>query len=497
MRKVQLNKMKKLKEDPIGWLPVLFCGILAATTVVGLVRLYTHGEEAFRSATRSERNELSRMVDFQSSENGYVLNEKPYCTRITTKDGKLLWDSVGLNDNISAAWFGLLGGTSQAENTLKKQEEGQTSGISRYFITNYYEELNHPASYDLLTGMKMEDDNYQLTLDSRVQEEMYRWMTERGILGSIFAYDTSDGEIICMASTPGHEPNATDGELPGAQLNNNLYKFEPGSTMKLVTLLLLKEQGIDLSKLRFNCTGAYELKADGKIVKCTGVHGDVDVVRGIGKSCNCFFAQCIELLDFHAAQETLEGLGVVVKICAPDDPDIDSGNTLLGKIPRKRSMVRFTPDMQATFNNVFQLIGQDSLLMSPIDMASYTALCATGGTAAYPRLLENDPIQYVDVDETRAAEFREIYQYWKDGYDTYYVDDKGTWSELITTAKTGTVNVGSENARKQRTLSIWSEQLNMAAFVLVENYGDTSLDAIANHLVEVVAATQNGGEYDR
>ena len=37
----------------------------------------------------------------------------------------------------------------------------------------------------------------------------------------------------------------------------------------------------------------------------------------------------------------------------------------------------------------------------------------------------------------------------------------------------------------------------MAAFVLVENYGDTSLDAIANHLVEVVAATQNGGEYDR
>lgn len=386
-----------------------------------------------------------------------------------------------------------MGGTSQAENTLQQQAESTEPILSRYFITNYYDELNHSASYDLLTGMRMENDNYQLTLDSYTQEEMYNWMTEQGIIGSIFAYDVSTGEILCMASTPGHDPNATGEELSGSQLNKNLYNFEPGSTMKLLTLLLLKEQGVDISALNFRCEGSYTLKADGKVVKCTDVHGDVDVVKGIGKSCNCFFAQCIELLDFYKAQQTLEQMGITVKIEESDSLDNDAGNTYLDKIPRKRSLVRFTPDMKATFNNVFQLIGQDSLLMSPIDMACYTALCVTNGTTAIPRLLESEPISYSQVDEERAAELAEIYSYWKAGYDTYYRDNKGTWSELITTAKTGTVNVGSENARRQRTLSVWSESLNMAAFILVENYGNVPLDAISNHLVEVVDIAKNGG----
>lgn len=463
MRKIQFKRGKRLQEDPIGGLPVLFCVLLVVVTLVGLIRLYYNGEAAFQSATPSERFELSTRTDLQSATGDQVLNDRPYCTRITTRDGRMLWDSVGLTNNISAAWFGLLGGTSQAETTMQQQAESGELVLSRYFITNYYQDLHHDASYNLLTGMKMENDNYQLTLDSRVQEEMYRWMTEQGIMGSIFAYDISTGEILCMASTPGHESNAAEDELPGAQLNKNLYNFEPGSTMKILTLFLLEEQGVDLSTLQFRCEGAYTLKADGKVVKCTGVHGDVDVVKGIGKSCNCFFAQCIELLDFYKAQQTLEQLGITVKIETPEDADNSAGNTYLGKIPRKRSLVRFTPDMKATFNNVFQLIGQDSLLMSPIDMACYTALCATGGTAAVPRLLESDQVQYSEVDENRATELATIYSYWKAGYDTYYLDDKGTWSELITTAKTGTVNVGPEDARRQRTLSVWSEPLNMAA----------------------------------
>lgn len=456
------KKSKRTLDNEVSWLPYLLCGFLAFIAVWGTVRMFAKGEAAFASALQIERHELSTGLFFlNDNENLEVDSNTPYYTEIRTRDEAVLWRSDQVENPQTDAWFGLIGDVSSY---LENNEKGVAD---RYFVSSYYDELFRNAEYSIWTGLKMPDRIYRLTLYNSLQNEVAAWMNEHRIEGSIFAYDVRSGDIFCMASTP------------NIYINKNTYIYTPGSTMKLITLLLAVDQGLNLDELSFVCEGKYALKADGQIVKCTGTHGRIGTAEALGRSCNCFFAQLIEQLDYTQAAQTLQKLGVLVN---------ETGFTTLGKIRREKSNVFFSSDMSATFNNVFQLIGQDSGRMSPIDMSFFTALFATNGTAAAPRLLVSDAAQHLDFGIQNAGSFEKVFQFWKEGYQKFYTG----YSELITAAKTGTASNLGDNNRKQRTLCLWSEPLQMAAYIVIENYDDSeaSLADAANYLVERVAELQ-------
>lgn len=443
-------------------LPYLICGLLILITAGGVIWLFANGSAAFASAEQVERRELSTEVEFTSdAENEIVDSNTPYYTEIVTKDGVTLWRSDLSENPQTDAWFGLIGDVnSYWENVQKGRKD-------RYFISSYYDDLFRSAEYSIWTGLKMPNKTYTLTLYNSLQNEITAWMNANNMQGSIFAYNVRSGDIYCMASTP------------NTYINNNTYVYTPGSTMKLLTLLIALDQGIDLEKLSFECNGGYQLKADGEVVRCTGVHGKIGTAEAIGASCNCFFAQLIEQLDYTQAADALSKLGVLVN---------ETGYTTLGKIRREKSNVFFSEDMSATFNNVFQLIGQDSGRMSPIDMAFYTALYATSGKAFAPRLLIQDEQLRLEYGVYRSELFEQVYDLWQEGYTEAYTG----YSELISAAKTGTVSGLGSNNRRQRTLCLWSEPLQMAAFIVIENY-DTSnakLNDAANYLVDQIAKYQ-------
>lgn len=469
-----------LRYDMLRLLPNAVCLLLALTTAIGLIRLYSYGGEALSSATVAERNELSTALDFSQGDQNPSKTDNGLLSHaeLRTSDGKLLWDS-GQTDRIDSAWYGLVGNTAVLR-TMQESPE-QASRENSYLLARYQDELMK-VPYNPITGIQTKKQILELNIDSYIQEEMSRWMNERNMVSCVFAYQPSDGSILCMASSPGYQVGTDTSQAPkGAMTNANLSNFAPGSTMKLVMLYLLRLQGVDIGSLRFRCNGSYTLKADGNVVECTGIHGEIGTAEAIGHSCNCFFAQCAELLDFPTAAQALQEMGVLV--------NRTDGTTLLGRLPRKMSYVEFSPDWSATFSNTFQLIGQDSGCMSPIDMATLTGMLATAGQSALPRLLASDPISYTTLGTEHAAELSEVYSLWKAGFDQVYRQN-GSWAPQLTAAKTGTVNKDVDNHR-QRTLAFWIEEYGVAGFIVVDYYQDVTLQEISSHFIETLAAARS------
>jgi len=68
----------------------------------------------------------------------------------------------------------------------------------------------------------------------------------------------------------------------------NVPSGEPGSVMKLITASALRESGCYTNDQKIECRGNVEINK--RVYKCLYAHGNVDLVRALGLSCNVFFA---------------------------------------------------------------------------------------------------------------------------------------------------------------------------------------------------------------
>lgn len=79
--------------------------------------------------------------------------------------------------------------------------------------------------------------------------------------------------------------------------------------MKILTTVLLMEQGIDPTGIVAECTGSYTLP-NGKEILCAGQHGKLRVELAIGQSCNVWFAAAVSKLNVEKTEESFERLGL-------------------------------------------------------------------------------------------------------------------------------------------------------------------------------------------
>ena len=93
-------------------------------------------------------------------------------------------------------------------------------------------------------------ENITLSIDSRLQYIMYRELTAAGIANNArsataIAVDVKTGEILAMSSWPSYNPNDKKGlENKDAMRNRGAVdSFEPGSTMKPLTVAMALESG--------------------------------------------------------------------------------------------------------------------------------------------------------------------------------------------------------------------------------------------------------------
>jgi penicillin-binding protein 2 len=229
--------------------------------------------------------------------------------------------------------------------------------------------------------------------------------------GSVVTVDAKEGTVIALASYPTYDlPGLADGisneeaailfptkeENRASPFLNRAIQglYEPGSTWKLVTADAAIRTGLIGSNTTVNDTGTYTIPGD-----CTGngcirrnaagiAYGSVDVRQALAVSSDVFFYtiggrfwQERSKYGENPIQDVAKSLGFGAETGVPL-PSESSGRVLTKA--SKNALHDQNPALAAagwyTGNNVNLAIGQESMLVTPIQLANAYATYANGGT---------------------------------------------------------------------------------------------------------------------
>jgi len=136
-------------------------------------------------------------------------------------------------------------------------------------------------------------------------------------------------------------------------------------------------------------------------MKCTGIHGSIDLENAMKRSCNCYFYK-----GGNAARgDNIEVVGRLMGFGQTSDLPLtgESPGIMPGPQWLKQRRPRESWSSGLTANTS---IGQGDVLASPLQMAMLTATIANGGTMYYPRLVDRIIAQDGDIKLHEPPEVR-------------------------------------------------------------------------------------------
>ena len=219
--------------------------------------------------------------------------------------------------------------------------------------------------------------------------------------GVAIALDPRTGEVLALVSLPGFDNNffsagiqadAYDNYLndPAEPLFNRAISgtYPPGSTFKPIVVLSALEEGIINESKTFLSTGGLQINQwffpDWKY----GGHGRINVITAIAESVNTFFYY------IGGGYNDFIGLGVekiadyAKKFGLSSQLGIDLPGEAQGFLPNQQWKQEAKGESWYIGDTYHLAIGQGDILVTPLQVASYTALIANGGTLYQPHLLK-------------------------------------------------------------------------------------------------------------
>ena len=243
----------------------------------------------------------------------------------------------------------------------------------------------------------LDGKDIQLSVDSKVQFVAYQKLRDavtrhKARAGSVVVLDTITGEVLALANYPSYEPNKRQ-NLTGEQLRNRALTdtFEPGSTMKPITIGMALEAGrvtphttIETSPGRFNIGGF--------TISDTHNYGALTVEGVIQKSSNVGALKIAQKMSPHEMWDTYTALGYGQK------PQIQFPGAVTGRL---RPWKTWRPVEQATMAYGY------GLSASLFQMAhSYTSFAHDGQIIPVTMLKSSEPavgVQVFSPDNARAV----------------------------------------------------------------------------------------------
>lgn len=135
-------------------------------------------------------------------------------------------------------------------------------------------------------------ENITLSIDSRLQYIMYRELTASGVANNArsataITVDVKTGEILAMASWPSYNPNDKNGLNNKDAMRNRgaVDSFEPGSTMKPLTVAMALESGKFTTNSVIN-TAPGTMRVGNHTIRDTHDYGSLTLGGIIQKSSN-------------------------------------------------------------------------------------------------------------------------------------------------------------------------------------------------------------------
>lgn len=158
-------------------------------------------------------------------------------------------------------------------------------------------------------------ENITLSIDSRLQYIMYRELTAAGIANNArsataIAVDVKTGEILAMTSWPSYNPNDKHGLSNKDAMRNRgaVDSFEPGSTMKPLTISMALETGKYSPNTVVN-TSPGSLRVGNHTIRDTHNYGALTLGGVIQKSSNVGVAKIALSLPYAALPTFYKRMG--------------------------------------------------------------------------------------------------------------------------------------------------------------------------------------------
>jgi cell division protein FtsI/penicillin-binding protein 2 len=236
-----------------------------------------------------------------------------------------------------------------------------------------------------------------MTINKDLQEEVQKALT--GLRGAVVVQERDTGRILAMASSPGFNPNLFEptnfnSELLSSTLYNETNpllnratqgQYPLGSVFKIITMAAGIESGQFRENSEYQCgyffreipgvtlndwTYEYYLQ-DGR----TQPSGLLTLSRGLTKSCNPFFWHVGVDLFNRGLTNAVSDMALGFGLGEPTGIEIPEA---AGRIPVPTSQID-----AANFS-----IGQGETLVTPLQVANFTAALGNGGTLYRPQLVE-------------------------------------------------------------------------------------------------------------
>ncbi len=283
------------------------------------------------------------------------------------------------------------------------------SGLERYYNSVLEGELGYEISKVTATNKAIEvlekkppkdNKNLQLNIDINLQKMIYERF---GNATGVAVVMRTNGEILSAVSYPSYDPNlfvggisskdwkALQEDLAHPFTNKFIHgTYPPGSAIKMGMALAFEKAQPNILAASEHCAGFITLGSSKHKFRCWSRwgHGTVGVRRAIRESCDVYFYNKSLKVGINAMAKHLRSFGLGVKT------GIDLPREYAGVIPDKQWKMKRYKQPWYKGETVISAIGQGYDLVSPLQVARYTALIATA------RLVTPRVVKIVDGNRT-------------------------------------------------------------------------------------------------
>jgi penicillin-binding protein 2 len=243
-------------------------------------------------------------------------------------------------------------------------------------------------------------------LQSKAYESLEKYIQKvEAQKGVVIILDPQTGEVRSLVNYPSYDNNLFSNKIDPkvyeelindetrSMLNRAIAgNYPPGSTVKPVVALGALEEGVINKETSFDCGGVLKIENSyGEWeYKDWKTHGpDIDVVKGVAKSCDVFFY----IIGGGHPDKNFQGLGIrrIKKYNELFGLGEKTGIDLIGEkegfIPTPSWKESFKNENWYVGNTYHVSIGQGDLLTTPLQVANATAAVGNGGKLFKPHLV--------------------------------------------------------------------------------------------------------------
>lgn len=311
-------------------------------------------------------------------------------------------------------------GMSGVENSYEKELRG-TKGV-QYLIRDVWNRTKGKFENGKYDSLAVNGKDLELSIDIQIQEYAEQLMQNKK--GAIVAIEPATGEILALVSSPFYDPNLLIGRSRSPNFNR-MYKDEnkplfdrsllaeypPGSTFKLLNALVGLQEDVIYSGTKFSCNEGWLFSPKLK-VGCHEHSSPLNLTESIAQSCNAYYCSTFRriLEKYPTAAIGYENWrNHILSFGLGNFLNNDLYNGRKGRVPSVEFYNAQYGERRWKAPTVISLaIGQDALVVSPIQMANMCAAIANKGHYYTPHIVRKINGEFLNDSTYTQPKFTSI-----------------------------------------------------------------------------------------